>query len=89
VRAYRHDIIDLSDPIKSQVAHTVIDGWMKLIVPGPEKLPENRRKFEKLADEIELFDLKNDPGERINLAEKIPEQVKRLKTLSEGSAKKD
>jgi uncharacterized sulfatase len=89
VQAYRHDIMDLKDPVKSQVALTVIDGWMKLIVPGPVKQLESKRKFAELAGEIELFDLKNDAGERVNLAEQMPGQVKRLKTLLDGYTKKD
>ncbi len=84
VQAYSHDIVDLEDPLKSQVALTVIDGWKKLIVPGPEKPKDDKRNFAKLSDEIELFDLKNDPAEKVNLAEKMPEEVKRLKTLLDG-----
>jgi uncharacterized sulfatase len=89
VEAYRHDIMDLADPAKSQVGLTVIDGWMKLIVPGPVKHDDSKKKFAALAGGIELFDLKNDPGEKTNLAEKKPEEVVRLKGLVDGYARRD
>jgi uncharacterized sulfatase len=81
VEAYRHDIMDLADPVKSQVALTVIDGWMKLIVPGPVKQHETKRKFAELSGGIELYDLKNDPAERVNLAEQKPGEAARLKAM--------
>jgi arylsulfatase A-like enzyme len=89
VQAYRHDIMDLKDPVKSQVALTVIDGWMKLIVPGPAKPNENKRSFSELSDVIELFDIKNDPAEKVNLAEKMPAEVKRLQALLHRATKKE
>lgn len=88
VEAYRHDIMDLADPVKSQVALAVIDGWMKLIVPGPVKHHESKRKFAELTGGIELFDLKNDPAERINLLEERPEEVALLRSLLDEYAKK-
>jgi arylsulfatase A-like enzyme len=81
VEAHRHDIMDLTNPLKSRVALTVIDGWMKLIVPGPVTHHEEKKKFAQLTGGIELFDLKNDPGEKINLAERKPEETTRLKTM--------
>ncbi|HSG34047.1 MAG TPA: sulfatase-like hydrolase/transferase, partial [Sphingomonadaceae bacterium] len=54
VEAYTHDIADLGDPSKSLVADVVIDGWMKLILPGPAK-PD--RAFAGIPDEVSLFDL--------------------------------
>jgi uncharacterized sulfatase len=89
VEAYRHDIMDLTNPVKSQVALTVIAGWMKLIVPGPEKHHDSKKKFAELAGVIELFDLKNDPGEKVNLAGEEPEEVARLKSLVDGYAKRN
>lgn len=89
VEAYRHDIMDLADPVKSQVALTVIEGWMKLIVPGPVKPHEDKRKFAALSAEIELFDLKSDPLEKVNLAQKKPEETARLKAMLDGYGKKD
>ena len=83
VEAYRHDIRDLANPVKSRVALTVIDGWMKLIVPGPAEHHQTKRKFAELAGGIELFDLKHDPLEQKNLAEQMPEEVARLKAMLE------
>jgi uncharacterized sulfatase len=83
VEAYRHDIMDLSNPVESLVARTVIDGWMKLIVPGPVKHHESKRNFAALTGGIELFDLKNDPLERVNLAEEKPQETARLKAMLE------
>lgn len=81
VEAYRHDIMDLTDPSKSRVALAVIDGWMKLVEPGPVKPHESKRKFAELAGVTELFDLKSDPLEKTNLAEGRPEETSRLKAM--------
>ncbi len=43
VEAYTHDIADLKDPSKSLIADVVIEGWWKLIVPGPVKPSRARR----------------------------------------------
>ena len=81
VDAYRHDIMDINDPVKSLVSRTVIDGWTKLILPGPVKHHESKRKFAELSGGIELFDLQGDPTENTNLAAQQPAEVERLSAL--------
>ena len=54
----------------------VIEGWWKLIVPGPVK-PD--RKFSGVPATTVLYDLKNDPLEKNDLAAKNPEIVAKLK----------
>tara|TARA_B110000037_G_scaffold222828_1_gene299817 strand:- start:660 stop:1919 length:1260 start_codon:yes stop_codon:yes gene_type:complete len=76
VEAYTHDIADLKDPSKSLIADVVIEGWWKLIVPGPVK-PD--RKFSGVPATTVLYDLKNDPLEKNDLAAKNPEIVAKLK----------
>lgn len=78
VEAYRHDISDLADPTKSLVARVTVDGWSKLISPGPVS-PD--RGFAKVPEVTELFDLKNDPLESTNLAGERPAEVKRLQAI--------
>ncbi|QTN33268.1 sulfatase-like hydrolase/transferase [Akkermansiaceae bacterium] len=78
VESYTHDIAELGSPGKSLVANVAIDGWWKLIVPGPVK-PD--RPFAGVPAEISLFDLKADPLETKNLAAENPEVVERLKGL--------
>ena len=80
VEAYTHDIADLQDPSKSLIAEVVIDGWWKLIVPGPVK---PARSFAGAPAAPELFNLKNDPLEKNNLAEAHPEIVAKLKAKLE------
>lgn len=75
VEAYTHDIADLEQPSKSLIARVVIDGWSKLIIPGPVK---PARAFATVPQEIELYDLKTDPFEKTNLAAERPDEVKRL-----------
>jgi uncharacterized sulfatase len=82
IESYTHDIEDLADPVKSLTSRTVIDGWSKLIVPGPRAVTgERQAPFSKLAGKTELFDLKNDPGEATNLATERPEEAARLKAM--------
>lgn len=76
VESYTHDIADLKDPSKSLIADVVIEGWWKLIVPGPAK-PD--RPFSSVPSEPELYDLKNDPLEKNDLAKAHPEIVSKLK----------
>jgi len=76
VEAYTHDIAELGKPEKSRIAEVVIDGWWKLIIPGTTK-PD--RSFSTAPHSMELFNLKEDPMETKNLADKYPEVVSRLK----------
>ncbi len=80
VEAYTHDIADLADPKKSLIADVVIDGWWKLIVPGPVK-PD--RPFAGVPAATVLYDLKNDPLEKTDLADAHPDTVARLKAKLE------
>ncbi len=80
VEAYTHDIADLEAPEKSLTAQVVIDGWWKLIIPGPVKPV---RPFATVPDEVSLFELKTDPMEQNNVADQHPEVVKRMKKLQE------
>jgi hypothetical protein len=49
-----------------------------VITPEPSAKPD--RPFSGVPDTIELFDLKNDPLEKINLVAKHPEIVEKLKS---------
>ncbi len=78
VEAYTHDIAELGKPEKSLVTQVVINGWSKLLLPGPNR-PD--KAYTSAPNMIELFDLKTDPLEKHNLAAEKPEEVSRLKTL--------
>jgi arylsulfatase A-like enzyme len=78
VEGYNHDIEDLNAPEKSLTARVVVDGWWKLIVPGPQT---PTRPFSGLPGGVALFDLKSDPMEKTNVAADHPEVVERLKGL--------
>ena len=80
VEAYNHDISDLHTPAKSLIAQVVIDGWWKLIIPGPAT-PD--RKFATVPPGIALFNLEADPLEENNIAGEYPEIVERLRALQE------
>lgn len=78
VESYCHDIADLDQPGKSLYARVVIDGFSKLIIPGPA---EPTRPFHTIPKEVELYDLKSDPLEKSNLAAEKPDEVKRLTAI--------
>ncbi len=64
--AYDHDVQDLDDPAKSlQFRFAVESARWKLITPAFES-------------QGELYDIRNDPHERNNLAAKNPDVVRRL-----------
>ncbi len=68
---FEHNAIDISKPAANLLHRWVIDGHTKLILPHPARLPDAKP---------ELYDLKADPKEETNLAEKKPDDVKRLTT---------
>jgi uncharacterized sulfatase len=78
VEAYTHDIADLDDPKKSLTADVVIDGWWKLIIPGSVK-PD--RPFAGVPAATVLFNLKDDPLEKNDLAKDHPDEVARLTAI--------
>jgi arylsulfatase A-like enzyme len=80
VESYSHDIADIKNPGKSLYARVVIDGFSKLIIPGPAK---PNRPYHTIPTEIELYDLKADPLEKTNLAKQKPDEVKRLMAMQD------
>lgn len=78
VEAYTHDIAELGHPEKSLVTRVIINGWTKLLLPGPNR-PD--KAYTSAPTEVELFDLKSDPLETRNLAAERPDDVKRLRAL--------
>lgn len=80
VEAYTHDIADLARPERSLVTQVVIEGWAKLLLPGPVR-PD--RADTAAPEAAELFDLQADPLERRDLAAERPGEVARLRALLE------
>lgn len=66
---FEHNAIDITNPAANLQYRWVIDGHTKLILPNPARVPNAKP---------ELYDLKADPHEQANLAEKRPEEVARL-----------
>ena len=73
-------IHDLAAPAESLRARVAIEGFWKLLVPGP------RTAETDAADpaNVELYDLKRDPLESRNLAEQEPKTVQRLRESLDG-----
>jgi uncharacterized sulfatase len=63
---YAHNIADVKQPTLSLQNRWVIDGWWKLISPDSHT---------RAGKKPELYDLKNDPWEKINLADSEPDRV--------------
>lgn len=66
---YTHDVADVNDPARSLQQRWMIDGWWKLLAPDPR----NRR-----GESPALYDLRNDPWEKINLAERESRRVRKM-----------
>lgn len=64
---YDHNIADVDRPARSLETRWMIDGWWKVIVPNNAKRPEAKP---------ELYDLQNDPWEKVDLANKEAARVK-------------
>lgn len=82
VEAYTHDIAELRQPAKSLVTQVLINGWSKLLIPGPAS-PD--KAFTSAPKAIELFDLKSDPLERKDLAAARADEVKRLTDVQDAA----
>ena len=80
VEAYTHDIADLAAPQQSLIAGVVLSGWSKLLLPGPAR-PD--KPHSTAPSEIELFDLKTDASESVNLAPRKPDEVRRLQAMQD------
>ena len=77
--SFAHDIADIENPQASLLYRWVIRGHDKLLLtydgaPGKMKYPPK-------SGEPQLFDLRNDPGETMNLAGDHPGLVKELSSL--------
>ncbi|TSA33685.1 MAG: sulfatase [Verrucomicrobiaceae bacterium] len=66
---YPHNVADVDNPTAGIETRWVIDGWWKLIAPDPINM--NGAK-------AELYDLKNDPWEKVDLADKEPARAAEL-----------
>lgn len=77
--AFAHDIADIENPEASLLYRWVIQGDYKLLLtydgrPGKMKYPPS-------TNYPQLFHLKSDPHETVNLAEEQPERVNELRAL--------
>ncbi|MEM7395627.1 MAG: sulfatase, partial [Verrucomicrobiota bacterium] len=77
--SFAHDIADIENPQASLIYRWVIHGHDKLLLtydgaPGKMKYPPQ-------GGAAQLFDLKNDPGEKVNLAPTKRARVKELSAL--------
>lgn len=63
---YSHDAVDIDDPAANLTHRWCVEGWNKLIVPhGTDAKPE-------------LYDVRSDPTETVDLSAEQPETVARL-----------
>ena len=78
---FTHDMLNVDDPAAALRARSVVSKDWKLTVwrqPHPS-LEIKGWQMHAPKETVELFNLKDDPLERANLAEQMPEKVKELK----------
>lgn len=73
---FAHDIADVEKPQASLLYRWVIRGHDKLLLTYDGAL--GRMKFPPKSGQAQLFDLKQDPAETVNLAPQRPERVRTL-----------
>jgi uncharacterized sulfatase len=83
IECYNHDILDVKKPAETVLYKVAINNRWKLMVPNPKMVLREYEKTEEqymgyYSNKVQLFDLKNDPGEMVNLAEKYPEVVAQM-----------
>jgi arylsulfatase A-like enzyme len=80
---FAHDIADIKNPEASLLYRWVIEGDWKLMLTYDGKGRDNRNHKANMLGP-QLFNLKNDPNEKNNLASGNSEKVSHLSTLIEG-----
>lgn len=81
--AYNHDITNVDYPTESILYKIAVEKDWKLLVPNPDMIPEPGRREQEYragfySNDIQLFNLKDDPEELNNVADDYPEVVERL-----------
>jgi uncharacterized sulfatase len=77
--SFAHDIADIQDPTASLLYRWVIQDQMKLLLTYDGR--KGRMKYPPKDRSPQLFDLKADPYEKVDLSSKHPELLQELSTL--------
>jgi len=77
--SFAHDIADIQNPQASLLYRWVIRGHSKLLLTYDGRT--GRMKYPPSGGKPQLYDLKTDPDEKVDLAAKHPQQVKELSGL--------
>ena len=86
IECYNHDILNVDKPSESVLYKIALDKKWKLMVPNTDlvirdfKDPQDHY-YGFYSNEIQLFDLENDPEEQVNLAYKHPDIVAKMSNL--------
>ena len=75
---FAHDVADIEDPEASLLYRWVIEGDWKLLLTYDGEIGRHASSHPRTELRPQLFDLKSDPHETINLAAEHPEVVERL-----------
>ncbi len=76
---FAHDIADINDPQKSLIYTWCTDGRWKLILTHQAQMGRYGSLHPQTKREAELYDLQNDPHEKLDLAAQKPDIVSALK----------
>jgi uncharacterized sulfatase len=80
IECYNHDILNVEKPTETLLYKVALNKKWKLMVPNKDLVirdftdPQSNY-YGFYSNQIQLFDLEQDPGEELNLAEKHPEIV--------------
>lgn len=84
IECYNHDILNVEKPTETVLYKIALDKKWKLMVPNTDLVIRDftdpqAHYYGFYSNQIQLFDLENDPEEQVNLADKYPSIVAKMR----------
>ena len=85
IECYNHDILNLEKPTETVLYKVAINKKWKLMLPNNDLVVRNFKDPQEnyygfYSNQIQLFDMENDPNEQNNLVKQYPEIVNKMRS---------